>query len=66
MYDLYQLRLLKCQAPGDAEPEDYVSFDQIHPAWMFLNDLGENLRHLMQLQTIPDQDLENVATYFKE
>jgi len=66
MYDLYQLRLLKCQAPGDGEPDDYLAFDQIRPAWMFLNDLGENLRHLMQLQTIPQQDLENLAIFFKE
>lgn len=66
MYDLYQLRLLKCQAPGDGEPDDYMSFDQIRPAWMFNNDLGENLRHLMQLQTITQQDLGNVANFFKE
>ena len=66
MYDLYQLRLLKCQAPGDGQPDDYMSFDQVRPAWMFLNDLGENLRHLMQLQTMPHQDLETVAIYFKD
>jgi len=66
MYDLYQLRLLKCQAPGDREPDDYMSFDQIRPSWMFLSDLGENLRHLMQLQTITQQDLESGASYFKE
>lgn len=66
MYDLYQLRLLKCQAPGDHEPDDYMSFDQIRPSWMFLNDLGENLRHLMQLQTITQQDLQSLASYFLE
>jgi hypothetical protein len=66
MYDLYQLRLLKCQAPGDDQPDDYMSFDQVRPTWMFLNDLGENLRHLMQLQTIPHEDLETVAIYFKD
>jgi hypothetical protein len=66
MYDLYQLRLLKCQSPGDGEPDDYMSFDQIHPTWMFPNDVGENLRHLMQLQTISQDDLGNVASFFKE
>lgn len=66
MYDLYQLRLLKCRAPGDGEPDDYMSFDQIHPTWMFPNDLGENLRHLMQLQTITQEDLGKVAIFFKE
>ena len=66
MYDLYQLRLLKCKAPGDGEPDDYMSFDQIHPTWMFPNDLGENLCHLMQLHTIPHEDLVSVANFFKE
>ena len=66
MFDLYQLRLLKCQAPGDGEPDDYMSFDQTHPAWMFPNDLGENLRQLMQLQTIAQQNLEKVANFFEE
>lgn len=65
MYDVYQLRLLKCQAPGNGYPDDYMSFEQIHPSWMFLNDLGENLRQLMQLQTIPHEDLATVATYFE-
>jgi hypothetical protein len=66
MYDLYQLRLLKCQAPGDDQPDDYMSIDQVRPARMFLNHLGENLRHLMQLQKIPNEDLEMVAIYFKD
>jgi hypothetical protein len=65
MYGLYQLRLLKCQAPGNGHPDDYMSFDQIHPSWMSLNDLGKNLNHLMQLQTIPHEDLATVAMYFK-
>ena len=66
MYDLYQLRLLIYQIPGYEYIDDYMSFDQIRPAWMFLSDLGENIRHLMQLQTIPIDDLEILATYFKD
>lgn len=66
MYELYQLRLLKFQIPGYEYIDDYMSFDQIRPAWIFLSDLGEKIRHLMQLQTIPTDDLEIVATYFKD
>lgn len=63
MYELYQLRLLKCKAPGDSHADDYMAFDQIYPAWMFLNNLGQNLCHLMQLQSIPHEDLAKVAIF---
>jgi len=65
MYALYQLRLLECRIHGDGGPDPYMSFDQIHPAWMFPNDLGENLLHLMQLQTIIQEDLVTVANFLR-
>ncbi len=66
MYDLYQSRLLECRTHGDGGPDAYMSFDQIHPTWMFPSDLGENLRCLMQLQTITQEDLVTMANFFKE
>jgi hypothetical protein len=66
MYDLYQLRLLECRTHGDGGPDPYMSFDQIHPAWMFPSDLGEKLRRLMQLQMITQADLLTVAIFFRE
>ena len=66
IFDLYQNNLVKCRAPNYIkDDESLLGVYEIHPARMRLTSIGKRVYDLMQLQNIPNEDIEHIAKSLK-
>lgn len=56
-FDLYQASLVRCHQPDADQGSALLGMSDIHPSWMIRTTLGDRLHYLMQLQSLPDEDL---------